>query len=256
MRAGLTRKSRRRSVKRKHSYRGLSKSTSRSRKRRTTRQNTRLRKKVHKGGDSSNIGYVYVPNEVVPSVLDRGYLSMRGQYKYDSIATAAVLSTKYGQQYQSAMDDPKWRESLLAFNHIHGNTGDRVKELLGYLDWRDEATEKGSYAIYFLFAPIPKTLHSEFNRVRDSFLDGRTLMCLKLPNLPVTVVGDVDGRPAEWYASRTSNYWEARIVQALKDGGDDALWLAGVPHGYIVPESGQVEAFLPPFEFQLHETMF
>ena len=197
-----------------------------------------------KGGERGRFGYAYVPSDLVASVLKLGYLSMRGQYDLDPIATATILEKKYGRQYDAALSDGRWGDSLLAFNERHGNNSSRDRQIMGYLDWRDEATERGSYAIYFFYAPIPKRLEAEFNRVRDNFLKDRTLMHLRLPDGPIQVVDDVDGRPAEWYATQDTAYWTATIDRALKEGGDDALWLAGVPHGYIVPDSGRVEAFL------------
>lgn len=169
---------------------------------------------------------------------------MRCQYELDPTLTATILESKYGQQYDAALSDVRWRDSLLAFNEQHGYNLRREQQIMGYLDWRDEATERGSYAIYFLYAPIPKSLESEFNRVRGNFLKDRTLMRIPLPDEPIQVVDNVDGQPAEWYLKQNTAYWTATIDHALKEGSDNALWLAGVPHGYIVPTSGRVEAFL------------
>lgn len=163
--------------------------------------------------------YFYVERCKLESVRTLGYLSVRAQ----SELLGTVPVEKYAAQFNAAyLEHSELRSLLSSFK-----TDSNAKKTLAYLDWRDEATNRGSRAIYFLFHPIPDDpdVRGFIREFRDDFLRDRVLLEYEL-RVSFTCIGTVD-----WQHVHQNKWWIDRWLTQPR--GPD-LWFANIPHGYFI----------------------
>jgi hypothetical protein len=185
--------------------------------------------------------YAYVPTDQVASVRRLGYLSARAQVDGLGGANERELVVKYAHQLAAARRDQQFRE----WRVLQERRGQRELDwTLDYLDWRDETTERGSLAVYFLFAPVPPEVTPLVlaDPARRGLLLGRTLVSWKLPpraRVALVAARGHAGSPDAFFG-RPPAYWAQKWRGSLATGSDESLWLEGIPHGYYIPEGGRV----------------
>jgi hypothetical protein len=165
--------------------------------------------------------YVYVPRGEVPSVLRHGYLSARAYY--DRFGMVDV--SKYASQLASA--EARYPE----LRQILRSKGTPEERTLSYLDWRDETSEKGASAVYFLYAPVPPEAREFVRERRGDFLRDRVLLSFLVARTRIVPI------------SEGGTWSEAMSTPARSD----ELWFEGIEHGYYVPRSG----FVPPHRIRV-----
>jgi hypothetical protein len=195
-------------------------------------QNTKSVRPVSK----PRYGYAYVPQSQLASIVSRGYLSARAQVTLLGDENHNELIAKYTDQYTHALE----REDFQTWRAAHPSTT-LMDDILGYLDWRDEETEQGSKAIYFLFAPVPAAVYAAVVQQRVGFLDDRALIRFVLPKeYRIHVVPSDTKESCAVLAAAPSAYWEQTWRDSLTRHATNphVLWLQDIPHGYIVPSNG------------------
>lgn len=164
--------------------------------------------------------------------MQLGYLSARAQTELIP-STRGELIRKYITQYRRVESDP---ELVQFIQHRHHT--ELLDRILDYLDWREEETEQGSRAIYFMTAPVPLSVHEAVRKQRTGFLDDRVLLRFALPpNSRVRFVGENSlHKPTSW--------WEAVWRASLKKHASnrDVLWLEDIPHAFIISPEGLIPA--------------
>jgi hypothetical protein len=177
-----------------------------------------------------------------------GYLSARAQADLLPDKHAELIA-KYRDQYHAVRNNPEFQDWCRANNRSATHKQVTIDDILNYLDWRDEATERGSRAIYFLFAPIPTddpVIVAEIDRQRSGLLADRVLISFEIPACAeVQIVAPVTpARSAQELASQPGSFWRAVWHKSLKKHANNrnVLWFEDVPHGYIVMESGRIPA--------------
>jgi hypothetical protein len=190
--------------------------------------------------------YAYVPQDQLKSVLELGYLSARAQSELLP-AKHSELIAKYRSQYEAISNDTEFQDWCRANNLSATHEKVTIDDILNYLDWRDEATERGSRAIYFLFAPVPTddpAIVAEIDRQRAGLLADRVLISFEIPaHSEVQIVAPPKPHlSAQKLASQPTSFWRAVWRRSLKRHANntDVLWFEDVPHGYIVTGSGIV----------------
>jgi hypothetical protein len=173
--------------------------------------------------------YFYVPRDEVDSIVNQGYMSVRAQYEILHTMNPA----KYTQQLNDALKQfPELQKRLHSIHKLE----DRILE---YLDWREEVTEQGSKAIYFLFQPITDdySVRTFIHLYRDDFLEGRTLMRGFIDE-NVTPVYYVNGSAENRLAYLNSNWMKKQWQSQLSNHSTNQLWLENITHGFIIPKTG------------------
>jgi len=133
---------------------------------------------------NKRVGYVYVDEADVPSILRVGYLSVAEQVKRGLVSMSALWE-KYGVQYENA-------------RLKYTQPPDACPEgLLAYLSWRCMPDGDGQTAIYYLFQPVDETEYP--------FVKGKALLRLQIP----------DGAVCCTVPARPGGLWFSRIEHAF-----------------------------------------
>ncbi len=221
--------------------------------------------------------YVYVPRKDLPNILLDGLMSARILVEKYPEKKSEIIA-KYNEQFTQALSNGEYGVAL--YEYIT-KTKDRsfganeLLDILDYLDWREEETEKGSLAIYFLFHPIPnhKSIRKYIKEYRDNFLDDRVLLEFNIASQDIMYIHEVEiqeeetmthmdltlssGIQAQKYDSSIHclfsqgqafwiNKWKQVILQEMKERkeNDDyieqSLWFQDITHGFIVPVNGMI----------------
>lgn len=185
--------------------------------------------------------YVYVDPEDVVGIGQQGYMSARLQYQTDRKRYKPIIIRKYEQQFFAMLQ--KHSYNFVSWQDAHGGPrSSLVKQILQYLDWRCEHTERGSRAIYFMLEPMPHIPG------QVSPFKGRTMLRFPVKRDDIFVVSPPAGvtdDDVRYAPQHIVHKWSRDAI--ARRGGDDQLWLSDVVHGYIVPESG----LIPPGQIEV-----
>lgn len=206
------------------------------------------RSPVSTAAQSQARGYAYVPRNQLESIQRLGYLSARLQVVFVPNSKDEIIRKYEHQANQALMDSSFVSWSRKHTQKLHPEVYSPVlANIMRYLDWREEITERGASAVYFLFAPIPLELHSAISKQRHGFLEDRALISFPLPpECTVFVVNNNNNIPlqpaelsklseAEWLTM-----WKSSLSKHEND--PNVLWLSDIPHGFIIPQGGHIEA--------------
>ncbi len=162
-------------------------------------------------------GFVYIPKKDKESVEKFGLLSVKEQVKHGFI-NLQQLQRKYGKQMKLALEN---------FPDLERKIGKRkyftIDDFITYLDWREEITERGSNAIYFLYKPIP---YHYLQKIDD--FGERIMYKIKIPK-DWTIVPIGGDKPKYAYQ------WEQKYK---KISNQDQLWFQHIPHFMVIPPIG------------------
>jgi hypothetical protein len=166
-------------------------------------------------------GYVYVPEQNKDSVEKYGLLSVKEQVKHGFTGLHTLLQRKYGKQLKEALQMyPELKEKIGKTKYFS------IQDYIVYLDWREEITERGADAIYFLYNPIPDSFINEI----DDF-SSRVLYKVKIPtNWKLIHIGSK--KP------KNKKEWE-RLYKNLVSSNENTLWFQNIPHFMVIPPIGK-----------------
>jgi hypothetical protein len=158
---------------------------------------------------SRQYGYLYIPENDLEKVKVHGYASVRYQIEKGLVLPADIVE-KYKQQFEAARVE--YGEEMSC-----GKNG-TIENILCYLDWREENTERGASAIYFLYEPLPVS-----NLKRLGWDKKRKLFKVPLPaHWQKVPVGE----------NRLPN---AQDYEQNLERSDESVWLDQVPHFMLIP---------------------
>lgn len=191
--------------------------------------------------------YMYVPNEMLPSIRQHGYLSVCAQKRLLGALPQEIISKYAGQMDEAVLKYPDLA-ALLKRKSIDD-------QVLAYLDWRMEEDIspdlRGSCAIYVLYYPIPgePEIVDYVTNIRQFATADRVLLSTWTDAVlyPIPFNTRISERE---YASR--DYWVARWHEQMSISAEKPLWLQGIPHACFFPANGVV-----PFnQLKIEDSLF
>lgn len=209
------------------------------------------------GSDESNPDkvrvYVYIRKSDLPNVMSEGLLSPR---KLSELYPEKnqYLVNKYKSHMEASMTGKSGEDLISYLKKKDGNT--EIENTLNYLDWTDEYTYRGSYAVAFLFHPIPTKSASIVNHIRkyrNDFLKNRQLISFSFypQDYSIQIIASgyngLESMSVEDLFEMTEEDWIGvwkgvrEEDKKLKKIGNELMKFAGIPHGRIIPDGGLIK---------------